>query len=527
MTIRSLGDSATEHVDLHADICVIGAGIAGLIVARRLMQHGVSVVHLESGAEGVSDEAQSLNAIDAEGSLFTSAVGGRFRGLGGSSSRWGGRFLPLTRYEVGGRAHVGLEAWPVDLDEIDRYLSEVEDLFSLDHSSFTASEQLTSQAPAGKPDHAFDLREPKWAPFKYCNLGDTLRGEIEAAQTWRLHLDSTVTGFEFDPAGRVAAVLATSRKGPSARVAAREFVVAAGAIESARLLLQADSATEGRAFGECAALGRYLQDHVGLRVATIAPTSRTELNRRFGYRFAGSMRRSLHLEMTPELQARERVAAAFAHVTVEAPDNSPTQTIKRLMRSRQSHERPSRQELLHLATSSNELLRGAYWRAVHKQHFWPTDLTQHLNVWIEQLPRAENRITLSDRADAVGSPMARIHWQTGVDEASTARACIKHLAGYWERSGLSNLGRIDWQPWARDPASDFSAQFQQLYHPSGATRMGTNPRESVVGPDLLCHALPNVRVVSASTFPSAGATGPTLTLAMLAFRAADAIKASR
>ena len=60
-----------------------------------------------------------------------------------------------------------------------------------------------------------------------------------------------------------------------------------------------------------------------------------------------------------------------------------------------------------------------------------------------------------------------------------------------------------------------------LAHPAGSTRMGINPRYSVVDPRLRVHRIPNLSVASASVFPCSGSANPTLTILLLAMRAAD------
>jgi choline dehydrogenase-like flavoprotein len=57
----------------------------------------------------------------------------------------------------------------------------------------------------------------------------------------------------------------------------------------------------------------------------------------------------------------------------------------------------------------------------------------------------------------------------------------------------------------------------------GTTRMGSDPRTSVVDPSLRTHDLSNLWLVGSSVFPTGGAMNPTLTIAALALRAAEAL----
>src|SRR5262249_16127207 len=113
--IHDLAD-CVEDQTLVADVCVIGAGIAGLIIADRLRNYGRSVVVLESGGRTDSGGIDPLNHIVFEGRPYRGATLGRTRGLGGTSTRWGGALIPFLREDFAARPYLGLDAWPVSYD---------------------------------------------------------------------------------------------------------------------------------------------------------------------------------------------------------------------------------------------------------------------------------------------------------------------------------------------------------------------------------------------------------------------------
>jgi choline dehydrogenase-like flavoprotein len=180
-------------------------------------------------------------------------------------------------------------------------------------------------------------------------------------------------------------------------------------------------------------------------------------------------------------------------------------------------------DLVRLAADSATLMRGVYWRYVRSRHFWPADLRHTVNVWIEQLPNHANHIALSERCDAYGVPQARIEWQPTEADERTFRACIEHLKSYWARHDLQRIGTLDWVAGLNEGAVPVNSIATALLHPSGSTRMGMDPRDSVVDPHLRCHAVPNLSIASASAFPTAGSANPTLAILELALRAADAM----
>ena len=118
-------------------------------------------------------------------------------------------------------------------------------------------------------------------------------------------------------------------------------------------------------------------------------------------------------------------------------------------------------------------------------------------------------------------PLARIEWRPVESDERTFRAAIRRLGEYWRRHNLDNVSPLRWTPEAIDEAQPIAATAAELAHPSGTTRLGQDPRLSVVDPELRCHIVRNLTVVSASVFPTAGSTGPTFTLLQLAMRTAD------
>jgi choline dehydrogenase-like flavoprotein len=182
-------------------------------------------------------------------------------------------------------------------------------------------------------------------------------------------------------------------------------------------------------------------------------------------------------------------------------------------------------DLTRLAADSASLMRGVYWRYVRSRHFWPADLRHTVNVWIEQLPDYANHIALSEQCDAYGVPLARIEWQPTEADERTFQACIEKLKSYWKRHDLTQIGRLDWVAGLSEGTVPVNSKASALLHPSGSTRMGMNPRDSVVDSELRCHAVRNLSIASASAFPTAGSANPTLAILELALRAADAMSA--
>jgi choline dehydrogenase-like flavoprotein len=522
MSIRSLITSESAQNYALAPICIVGGGLAGLLIARKLSEAGRKVIVVESGNDGNSEDVDRLNELDDPSSRYTRATTGRRRGLGGTSSLWGGRMIRISPHDTSRRPHVPDGAWDLPATELDTYEEEIEALFKVASGSHDELEDDTGPIAPEFPVDWMSL-VPRWAKcprFKNCNIATLLKDELRRSPNIDIWLDATVCDFELDAqSGRLAAVRARNFTGRELLVRADRFILAAGTIETTRLLLLLQQRSGYRAFSRCKVLGRYFQDHLKAHVATIDRSDPRSTNRLFGYRFVNGTRRDLHLELGHGVQVRDEVGSAFAYIAMDL-DDSPLSHVKQIAHSIQRGE-VDLKATVRLSGNVGLIARAAAWRLVRKQLFVPADIDLRLMVCVEQLPDWNNRLVLSDRLDALGVPMVHCDWNPTQTDERTFRSTISAISAYWEQAGFNQICPLKWvSPVKEDPAHITSIA-EACAHPSGTTRMGLDPSTSVVGPDLHCHEVPNVAVASASVFPSAGSANPTLTIMKLALWLAD------
>ncbi len=527
MVVHVLDGAVDAGVTLECTACIIGAGIAGLIAATRLAEKHPhqKFLLLESGLKHFDSSINALNQIENPAENYLGALFRR-RGLGGTSLAWAGKLLPLSRNDTKPRPYLDLPGWPFDVAELDPYQRELEDLMGVDGRSL--EEDITAQLDPkslllrDNPD--FCLRWPKRPTLKNHNLAHVFRKQLQRLGNLEVWLDATVSGFDVDPSsGRIRALKVTNQRLRSVTVKAREYLIAAGTLESTRLLLLADRHGNDLISRESNALGRYFNDHFGFDCATLVPKNYALTNLMLSDRFPHSTLRHLHFELRPAAQEKHRIGSAYFDIGVELPEPSSLAQCKHIAAAlKRGRFDFSFGELKIILKDSSSLLRAAQWQYLKKQRYWHPKARPQLKIWVEQLPRWQNRILLSDRVDALGVPVLKLDMEKTDAEEETFRTMIRKIDRYWSAS-LSHVCDLEWKPGLLNSEIRIVDRALDQAHPAGSTRMGTNRKDSVVDLDLKVHRMPNLRVASASVFPSSGSANPTLTIMQLAMRAADAL----
>ena len=498
-----------EHA-LSADVLIVGAGTAGLVMATRLAARGKKVVCLESGGREQASDNHELNEVEQVGAPYSGAEHGRFRCLGGSSTRWGGALIPFQA------ADLTAGHWPLDWDVLSPYLEQVERLFGLPAGSYEACDIL-----AGTGHLA---RFAKWPPFARRNVYSLLRDEVESPSGPEVWINATAAEFVVE-SGQLVQVGALASDGSRLTVRSSEVVITAGAIESTRLLLLIDLQTGGEISRTSPSLGQGFQDHLSAVVATLEVSDRASLNRLAGFRFAsGGGMTSMRFELAPDNPQRSVLPACFAHVGF-SESGGGFGALRDIYRMLQRRKLPKFLQFVRLLGGLPWLCRAVWWRFVYNRLLYPDDSAIELHMVIEQERQGTHRIGLSDSLDSLGLPMARIDWAVSVRDEEAMAMATAAIIETWRKSVLNRLAR----PVVRD-AKEAATEMGNgggIYHPTGSTRMGRTPQEGVVDIDLKVFALKNVSVVSTSALPTGGGANPTMMLLLLALRCADRMSAKK
>lgn len=518
--------------ELAAEAVVVGAGAAGITIALELARLGREVLLIEGGRTAPDPEIQALHELDCVGYPMRPNHLPRLRQFGGTCNLWAGRAMRLAPEDLAARPAVPEGAWPIAWDELEALYPEAERILGLPGpGAFAAETWLGRASPAERALLASGRLVPTvslWAvrPRRFAR---DFADELRRSPRIRILTGAQAIGLrEAAEGGRVEAVRLRTLEGRDLEARGRAVVLACGGLENARLLLlSTDRRPEGLGNGS-GLVGRFFMDHpraVWGRVE-LAPGALLRVLR--GRPVPGG-KVQLGLALAPAIRAERGLLHHY--LTLESEQSSyareqydvAVQVAKRLLRRGHVGARldlrgalASRTpDLLYLLTPKEILPHWAYrllWSVREGLPRRPRPQRYVLVHFCEQPLDPSSRVTLSDRRDALGVPMLRLDWRIQPEVVRGMEALANLLGEELERTGLGRLA----------PGRD-EPRFTDASHHMGTTRMGTDPRRSVVDPWGRVHEVANLWLAGSSTFPSGGHANPTLTIVALALRQARRI----
>ncbi len=520
------GRSIPSGTVLDADICVIGAGAAGITLALQLAGNALSIIVLESGGLDPDLDTQSMYRGELTGLPNYPLDACRLRYFGGSTGHWGGWCRPLDPIDFEQRDWVPGSGWPIAYQELARFYPRAQEICRIGDANYTVSGWDLSGAPP-LPLTGNDV-STKLIQFSLpIRFGTVYREAIEQAKNIRVLLHSNLTDIELAANGQHAeAVKVATLAGGHYAVRAKQYVLATGGIENARVLLACKRVMKNGIGNDRDQVGRHFMDHIQLDCAQLLPvnpklnvdlyqlSSRHTLRQPIG-RQAPPVGVMGYLVLSDALQRRARVLNYSANMYlsywsdyflhVDNPDNSD----KSAWRVTADAVETIWENLKEAADMALERLPGR-----DKKQFYKIQATQ------EQAPNPNSRVMLTTERDALGMPRAQLDWRLSDIDRFSLMEALKHIAG---ALGASDVARMH-------VPMDFTkeelpAYMRGSWHHYGTTRMSADSRTGVVDANCKVHGLANLFVAGSSVFPTSGNGNPTLSIVAMSARLAEHLQA--
>lgn len=499
-------------------VVVVGSGAAGLALTQTLSERGQHVVLVESGADLTAStqqvaQAQRLNQGDNIGLPYSGLLDGRSRNLGGTAQLWHGQCMRFHEIDLETRSWIPHSGWPLPLAALDGHYADAERWMGVTGLGYTR--ERWGEHPRLRPldwDSSrllHDFTEYSPSPL----LGTEHRPQLLTDPLVHVLVRATVSRVVLE-AGRAVGAEVLGPDGRRETITGRAIVLAAGTIENARILQLSDPAGVGLGLGR-EHTGRYLQDHPVIRTARIVPHDFRVLQDRYVALHRGRRRLFPKVRLAPEAQRAYGLLDATA-VFVHDHDQESLAAARRWVLAARAHQTPERpvQDALTALSAPVPVLRDTFRRYIRHQATRTRPSAVWLQLWLEQAPNPDSRVTLSDDVDELGLRRPRVDWRAGGLERETSRRLTQWVIEDLVRLGVAEATAL--------PAVHDDEAWQQTvddaFHPAGTTRMSLHPTDGVVDPDLQVHGVPDLFAVGGSVFPTSGYANPTLTIAALAIR---------
>jgi choline dehydrogenase-like flavoprotein len=526
------------HIDLDVysgpsriptEVCVVGAGAAGITAARHLVSLGHSVTLLESGGIDYEPAVSSLNAGESIGAKYYNLEDARLRFFGGTTAIWGGRIAQLDRIDLEVRPWVQHSGWPIRWDDLNAYYPRARRVFGLPDAGATAQEL----ASCGTALPGFDPRrlevgiwdfDRQFNRFQFDSCRD-LTGDPRCT----VFTHATVTELNLHSGGHyVESLTVRSLSGRTVTLSPAVVVLAGGGLEIPRLLLASRSVAPRGVGNDYDQVGRYFMEHPHARGGRVTGKHAWTLLNAFGrpHRVKGRDVAAL-IKPSPELQQHRHLL-----------NTSLTITARQAVGTSQAWGMRAYSRIKHgvAPTSSGRAL----WMTTKKAATWIQKRTDPLRPWLlhklgmrdiallvraEQAPNPASRVLLTSQCDALGMPRLALDWRLTQLDIDSVAGLVGALGEELQRLNLGNVSPSAWlkdgSGWQTDPL--ISAHPIGGYHHMGTTRMTENPRHGVTDGHGRVLGVENLFVVGSSVFPTSGWANPTLTVIALTLRTSDHI----
>jgi choline dehydrogenase-like flavoprotein len=479
-------------------VAVIGAGAAGIAIAREFQNSKTQVLLLEAGGYEYDQVGQSYyeseSVVTNTESLIddTYPFWSRLRYFGGSTGHWGGWSCPLEDYDFHKKSWISGSGWPITRDELIPYYHRACEVIEIPRFDF----QNQSQSPIFKPSPDYDqifadceadsrLMQRYFAYSPPTRFGLKYREELDGSNNITVMTHANVVRIDMDESHqRIKTIIFKNPNGLEFEVHADVFVLACGGLENPRLLLNSWHQSAGGLGNQNDLVGRCFLEHPHSELGILMNARGQDWLNSFVALGYGESKRIF--ATTPEFQLKNQ-SLPFSCQIMPSPQIP------------EGHR-------------SIDQLRRLVARDPDQTSFCS------LYVRADMEPNRNNRVFLGQEKDQLGLNKISMNVSFSKNDLDSIRvsteAVMEHLS--FLGLGRSKLLMPTEDQW---PGSVWIG-----CHHMGTTRMASSPRDGVVDADCRLHGLDNFFVAGSSVFPTGGYGNPTLTLVALSLRLSDHLK---
>ncbi|MEH2515744.1 choline dehydrogenase-like flavoprotein [Bradyrhizobium sp. AZCC 1610] len=462
------------------DVCICGTGPAGITTARKLAAGGKRVLLLEGGDLSYSEASQDLYRGRSIGRQYWHVQSGRLRYFGGTSNHWTGRCGVFDSIDFEERAYFGMPGWPISREQVLARLDEAKEILDIVDSDLSPYEDPEFRSTAFVQS-GYALSPPTRFAEKY-------KAELSQSERVDFFYNANLIDIQLNGAQTLVTGLSVRNfAGQEIAVSAGRYVLALGAIETARLLLNANKQASEGVGNRTGMVGRCFMEHLNVPIGRFLVTA------------PGFFRRDISLTPTGAFLQQNNIGNGIVHFERNSSPQSSgkLRVLKQFLRET-SCLHPSLTKIARDVVDFDCAGDGV------------------VSSLIEQSPNPSSRVRLSREVDKLGLRSVELDWEFNDQDRQTIRILAMKAA---EEMARLDRARVQLARFILN--QDLEIEIGGHAHQMGTTRMSSKPQFGVVNEDCRVHGTENLYLIGSSVFPTGGGTNPTLTIVLLALRLAD------
>ncbi len=492
---------------IEGDICIIGAGAAGISLALEWMNTPYKVILLEGGGFDYDAAMQDLYRGKTTGQRYYPLESARLHYFGGTTGHWAGFCSTFDPIDFKKRDWVPHSGWPIERKNLDPFYVRAHK--NLDLGPYEYSYHYWKDKEPGMESLPFEpdtVWNKIWQFSPPTRFGTKYKDAIVNSSNIHLYTYANVIDIiANENASAIKQVTVKNIAGKEHTVKAKYFVSACCAIQNARLLLASNKQAPKGLGNDNDNVGRYFMEHLEIKSAEMWMPDPDPL-KLYAIDY-GKTKWRAELAISEKKQEEYKILNGTASLTPLVAGRQQPAFID-VWKSSDPKERDK---------SFNKIAEAS--RKANSKNGYSS---YQLFTRVEQGPNPNSRVTLDTDTDALGMRRATLHWELTPLEKRSIRG-IYEIIG--QQLGIAAKGRIRLMDYLWDENDNSWPEFTGGgWHHMGTTRMGDDPKVSVVDPNCKVHGISNLFMAGSSCYVTAAAPNPTLTLVALTLRLSDHLK---
>lgn len=515
-----------EHeTTIDCDLCIVGAGAAGITIANEFEKTSSKICLMESGGFHFDAKIQSLYDGENIGLHYFPLSACRLRYFGGATNHWGGWCSPLDPIDFTKRDYVDESGWPISFIDLEEYYKRAQDIISDPPYKLENPEYWTNE------DHKLLPFSPdfqtKIFEKKPLNFGTKYKKSIVDSNNVHLFIHANLVDIDAnEEKSEVKKFGFKSLTDNSFYVKSKYYIIACGGLENPRILLL--NSRDGKAIGNRYDLvGKYYMEHPHAPVGSLTVTSDFPM-KLYSWSDVNGKKVAGEIITSDDFQLKNRLLNTSFRLQFpldqQLGDNimrKPIWSLTDLVnRKSLTLDEQVKKDLQSIIKDFDSLILEVNDKFLNKPSVSLAD-NYMLYSRTEQAPDANSKVILSNKLDKLGQNEIDLNWTLTKQDKIDTRKSFLSLAA---EIGRMKLGRVKVFDWLMADDTSWPPELRGGPHHMGTTRMSDDARKGVVDKNCKVHGVSNLYIGGSSVFPTSGAANPTFTIVAMSVRLADYLK---